>query len=129
MDNKNKYNPLIKIIILFIIFFIIGYIIGLRGEKQNVNLGNMNSLNSFISFVKIMGRNTIAFILLFSSIILGEKLIYFFYGLNAYLIGMVVAKINSLLSVIIIVPHGIFEIASFILTGYFLISYLNFAHK
>ena len=122
---NNKYNKLLKIIVLFTISFIIGYIIGLRSEEQSLNLENINNLNGFISFFKITIKNTIAFILLFSSLILGEGIVYFFYVLNAYIIGLVMAKINSIISIIIILPHGILEMTFYILTGYLLLNYID----
>lgn len=129
MKKKNKYFYIIIILLLYIISLAFGFALGLHGGKQSLHVRNLTIMESFIGFAKILCRNTFAYLILFTSIFLGRIIIYFFFCLNGYLLGLVISKFKFFLDLITIVPHGIIEMGTFILTGYFLICYMQINNK
>lgn len=126
MKNRAKYPILICILGIFFGFLLVGYIIGFQSEKPSLNMKNIYNYNMLNTFIIIIIKNTFAYFLLLSTIIFGKKIAYFFFGVNGYIIGLTIAKFNSLkLALTTILPHGIFEMGFFIFTGYFLINYIN----
>jgi len=123
--KKNKYSALVKIMLAYFAFLLLGFIIGKAGEKQSLNIESVKNIDVIHAFLIILGRNTLAFIILLTSVILGKKMVYFFYGINGYIIGLTIAKFKSLLFLITILPHGILEMGSFIATGYYLIRFIE----
>lgn len=122
--NKKRF-PLLIILSCFFIALFVGYIIGLDGSKQNINIEQGKNINFIGAFIAILVRNTFAFLILTSGVLIGKKIIYFFYVINGYVLGLLISKFKSGLAFATILPHGIMEISFFILAGYFLILYIK----
>jgi uncharacterized membrane protein SpoIIM required for sporulation len=127
---KRNYHFIIsRIVLLFIVSLGVGFIFGMHGSKQSLNIKEFTMVDSYIAFMKILLRNSMAFLILFTGIFFGKAIIYFFFCLNGYILGLVVSKFNKLIDLITILPHGIFEIGSFMVTGYFLICFIQIKDK
>lgn len=65
-------------------------------------------------FFMILLKNSVASLWLLSGLILGESVLYTFFVINGISLGLLTSSFNTLKYLILVVPHGVFEITSFI---------------
>lgn len=125
MKDKKSF---IKIFILYFIFLTVGYIYGvciLETNNQKIDKNSLENFNELEAFIKIGIKNIIAFLIILSGIFFSKKLVYFFFIVNGYVLGIFISKLSKIQDIIVILPHGILEMISYILTGYFCIRYID----
>lgn len=111
--NKLKLTSSIYFITL-IITSIISRIVFFNPQK--INIENLNINNSLV-FKEILIKNTFCFILILSAILLGKYILYIFLSLNGCLLGLFISKFSSITYFLAIIPHGITELFSLLLTS------------
>lgn len=124
---KDK-KSLIKILILYIVFLTVGYIYGvciLETNNQKIDKNSLENFNELEAFIKIGIKNIIAFLIILSGIFFSKKIVYFFFIVNGYVLGVFISKLSEIQDIIVILPHGILEMTSYILAGYFCIRYIE----
>lgn len=125
MEDKKS---LIKILILYYIFLTVGYIYGvsiLETNEQKIDKNALENFNELEAFIKIGIKNIIAFLIILSGIFLSKKIVYFFFIVNGYVLGVFISKLTKIQDIIVILPHGVLEMTSYILTGYFCIRFID----
>lgn len=108
LNTKNKVLSFI-IVYLFsatLVFFLSNEI------KQTVITTGVNI--GFNDFLMITLKNSIASLWILSALLLGESILYIFFIINGVNLGLLISNFESLKYLILVIPHGIFEIASFV---------------
>ncbi|MBY0040883.1 stage II sporulation protein M [Bacillus cereus] len=122
MQLKLKLNNK-SIFLLFIFSLIIGVIYGsFFLEKTTVN---WKEINNFEAFITILSRNITCSLILIISTFFGSLLLKFFFVGNGLVLGLTISKFQSLNYLILVIPHGIIEIPSFLYLGYILIKAID----
>lgn len=90
------------------------FLININGEKSLVN--KEISIDKIKLLINILYKNTFCFLWILAGILFGQLLIKSFLIVNGVVMGMLLSKLISISQLLIIVPHGIFEIGALILT-------------
>lgn len=123
-----RYKSIFLITLIYFFFLTVGYIYGSIFSTSNggkIEVRKLEDFNYLETFFKIGIKNTVAFLVICSSIFLSNKIVYLFFIINGYILGVFISKFSSLYELIVILPHGIIEMISFILAGYFSICIIN----
>ncbi|SFC33788.1 Stage II sporulation protein M [Alkalibacterium subtropicum] len=91
--------------------------LGLRGEHHIIDVTAINSIKQWDMLKSITLNNTIAFLLLCCALIIGKSIIYMFFGINGFLIGTVLGRGRNFIAIILLIPHGILEMGSYLFVG------------
>ncbi|PRY73725.1 stage II sporulation protein M [Alkalibacterium olivapovliticus] len=112
---NSKFNK--KILTIFGLAIILGFMLGLRREQETVDITAIDSIIHWEILKEIILNNTIAFLLLCCSLIIGKSIIYMFFSINGFLIGTVIGRVRNITAIILLIPHGILEMGSFLFAG------------
>lgn len=123
-NNFKKISQYFKIpSLIYSSLFILGALIGVfsmpRAGSNQIQSLNLVTINNF---VHIVTKNALIILLIYISIIFTNKIAYFIYAQNGLLLGITCAwiiKISPKL-LLLIIPHGIFEIPCILATGFIL---------
>ncbi len=127
-------SPLLNAVIITFLLFLVALTVGWIGASQNPSVGrelidlfeqevagNMDGTNPYDMCVKILANNLQACILLFLGGASFGILTIFILSLNGIVIGAIMEFVQKdhtpLFVAAAILPHGIFEIPAFILSG------------
>lgn len=119
-----KYKINRNILFFFIFAIILGFILGLKSEQEIVDVAAIHSINYWDMFRSIIINNTIAFLLLSCSFLIGKPIIYMFFGINGFFIGTVIGKVRTTAAIVLLAPHGLIEMWAYLFIGTFLYNIL-----
>lgn len=118
-----KFNK--KILLFFSLAIITGFMLALRQEHYAIDTSAIDSIKKVEMFKSIIVSNSIALLLLCSALVVGKSVIYMFFGINGFLIGTVLGRGRSLLAILLLIPHGILEMGTYLFVGTVLYHLLN----
>lgn len=101
--------------IVFIIFLFFGALF----SKYFATASSQYSLDSFKVihlnwFTEIIFRNTITFLVLSSTLFLGNIVSIIFFCVNGFNVGLICGQLPIFQSVVLLLPHGVIEITSYV---------------
>lgn len=107
--------------ILFFSAMVVGIVAGLFLVSPSVGekVANLSAIKAE-KFFEIVLNNCGIILLVYLSIIFSKKYAYFVYCFNGITLGIIIGWIinSNLMLLLLIVPHGIFEIPNILATGY-----------
>lgn len=112
---KKTRSNILTLLIVFIIFLILGVLF----SKRFTTVSSQYSLNSFKVIhlnwlAEIIFRNTMAFLILSSTFFLGNVISVVFFCINGFNVGLVCGQLSIFQSIVLLSPHGIIEITSYL---------------
>lgn len=112
--NKSRSN-IPALLIVFIIFLIFGALF----SKYFATASSQHSLDSFKVihlnwFTEIIFRNTIAFLVLSSTLFWGNIVSVIFFCVNGFNVGLICGQLPIFQSIVLLSPHGVIEITSYV---------------
>lgn len=81
-------------------------------EKQAIL--NYGAVFDWEDLIQILLKNTIASIWLLLAYVFGEIIVYLFFIINGAILGSLLAIFPTFKYLLLVVPHGVFEIAAYI---------------
>lgn len=113
---KIKKNFL-KLFCLYIVSFLLFFL--LTKNESNAIINPPSSFSGYellYFFLIILIRNSLTCLLLILATYLRKKyIIYFFIIANSYILALLISKLNYFNELILIFPHGVFEVTGFLL--------------
>lgn len=112
--KKNIY--FIDLMNLFVIVFCVFMLINFNQTKSDIQVPNFDIFNLIKAFFIIGIRNTLAAISLVLAHYLNKKvIIYYLLIVNSFVLSLLISKMDNIVELVLIVPHGILEITSYLL--------------
>lgn len=102
-----KYLTLTYLLSALVVFYFSNF-----SEKQVIS--NYGVVFSWQDFIQILLKNTIASIWLLLAYVFGEIIVYLFFIVNGAILGSLLATFPTFNYLLLVVPHGIFEIAAYV---------------
>ncbi|WP_034298403.1 stage II sporulation protein M [Alkalibacterium sp. AK22] len=106
-----------KILLIFSLAIIFGFMLGLRREQEIIDVTAVHAIDHFEALRIIVVNNTIAFVILCCSLIIGKSIVYVFFCINGFLIGILLGVVRNLTAIMLLLPHGIMEMGAFLFAG------------
>ncbi|CEN23663.1 Integral membrane protein DUF95 [[Clostridium] sordellii] len=119
---NDKFKILLQVNLYFIVSFFIAYALNINSVKPIINPTKINSSEWFFT---IISRNTISFLFILSSILLGKCMINIYLLSNGAILGLLVSKLKNINYLLLILPHGVVEIPIYITLCYLVIKIIN----
>ena len=129
MNNNKKFvNIFLKIwpymkkpSCFFAVAFIAGLLVDYYLLKTNIESNFvLKEIDGISTFVKVVKTNCIIIATIYISAAFTDKYAYFAYLINGIVLGMAIGWIlrTNISLIMLIIPHGIFEILNILSTGY-----------
>ncbi|MEG0844533.1 MAG: stage II sporulation protein M [Romboutsia sp.] len=115
---------------IFLISFIFSFLINFlfKFNKGTLLISNTTNLNSFELFSTILIKNTICFLIILSSIFISKYIVYIFLFINGYNLGAIISQFTNVKHFLLIIPHGVTEIYSFLFLSVITLKILKFEY-
>lgn len=120
-----KILNLISPAFIFVLFIFVGYFVGGTNQTHSINIDKLTSISSLRTLFTIFGRNSLAFILLLTTLVFGQLIILAFFISNGFIIGLTCSKLTRLETSVLLLPHGVFEFGAFFYLSYAIIFKLS----
>ncbi|MCF8890944.1 stage II sporulation protein M [Priestia megaterium] len=109
----------LQILLVFFIPLIVGFIYGkIFLHTSSIVQGNIE-YNEVLG--KILAKNLMCVVILVVITFFGHILIKTFLGMNGLIAGLLISKFKSISYLLLVLPHGIVEIPTFLFLGYVLL--------
>lgn len=117
-----KFWPYIKApTYIFFSLLLLGFMIGYFIISPHVgkSVTNLRIIDSYL-FWSILRNNMVIIAVIYISIVFTNKLVYFSWAFNGLLLGIIIGWIfkTNIYLLLLIIPHGLFEIPNILATGY-----------
>lgn len=107
---------------IYFLAMALGIIVGLIFEKPLMETGynNFNEIYGIDKFIELFKNNGFLICVFYISIIFTNRVAYCLYGVNGMVLGYTVGFIlkSNIGLLLLLLPHGIFEIPCILATGY-----------
>lgn len=105
--TRKKYLILTYLLSALVVFYFLS-----SSEKQAIL--NYGAVFDWEDLIQILLKNTIASIWLLLAYVFGEIIVYLFFIINGAILGSLLAIFPTFKYLLLVVPHGVFEIAAYI---------------
>lgn len=105
--TRKKYLILTYLLSALVVFYFLS-----SSEKQAIL--NYGAVFDWGDLIQILLKNTIASIWLLLAYVFGEIIVYLFFIINGAILGSLLAIFPTFKYLLLVVPHGVFEIAAYI---------------
>lgn len=105
--TRKKYLILTYLLSALVVFYFLS-----SSEKQAIL--NYGVVFDWGDLIQILLKNTIASIWLLLAYVFGEIIVYLFFIINGAILGSLLAIFPTFKYLLLVVPHGVFEIAAYI---------------
>ena len=117
MLNK-LYRYTITYTCILIFTLLVTYAFNINTEKQVIN--SSFTINILNDTGIVLANNTLLFLFIISAIYIGKINIYLFLITNGVRIGLLISKFMYVKYMLLILPHGVLEISTFLLLAAFI---------